>query len=80
MRKQLVYDIVNTYVYNMTSAEMADRLSQVESERKEANEWFTKKRKELSITSEEIREALESVIKDREERQTACFYDMDVLK
>ena len=79
MRKQLIRNIVDKYVVKMTCAMMADHLCQTESEQEEANKWIMEQRKELNITSAEIKEALESVVEDRQKRRTAYCYDETIL-
>lgn len=80
MRKDLIKQIVGEYTNKYTCAQMCERFSQQLQEEREANDYLKQKRKELTITAEEINEALEELADEARKAGTAMFYDFYAVK
>lgn len=72
-RKQQVRRVLETYTQEYTSAQFAEKLSQVKEESEAAQAWFEQKRKELNISDSEIMEITQELRKEAQEKGTAFF-------
>lgn len=73
-RKQLIQQIVSTYVNKYTCASMADRQIWVDRECEQANQWLKNQIDTHNITKEELNAGLEQC------DQVPCIFDTEMFK